>query len=280
MQLKIFLNLFLFSIFCSVHAQSISETLFIADQHFSNGEYDPAIKAYRRVLFFSEQQAPEIYTKLAESYLKSNNFEKAIYYFNFTENAALTDSLKLEAGFRKVATYLIANKILFAKNELLGMPVVESDYFKFKTNYYHAIIELQQGNVEHAHVFLKEIFPETIHGDLEKYLKKAEKKMKKKPLSAMVLSAAIPGLGQVYAGDWKDGANSFVLNALTTSLYIYVVYQYSILDALIAVMPWWHRYYVGGFMNAKRKVAHTNEIETNKVLKEILLWYDEIKTIP
>lgn len=274
MQRSIFLSLFLISSFVgSVKGQTIEQTLILANQFYSRAEYYDAISAYRRALFFNKNQAPQLYFNLGECYLQTNEFEKSLYYFGLAENAASNDSVRLEAAFRKIAVQIINNKILFAKNDLFGLPNVESVYFKRKLAFYSGIIDIKESRIEEAMNHFIYLFPDANKEELKKFFKKAERRIQKKPQLAMAFSIAIPGLGQAYAGDWRDAGNSFTVNMLTTSLYVYVLYQYSLLDAVLAVLPWWHRYYLGGFQNARKKVIQNNEINKNESLKELLNWY-------
>jgi len=52
--------------------------------------------------------------------------------------------------------------------------------------------------------------------DIEQLIKRGERTKLKKPWVATALSVPVPGLGKVYAGEWKDGIISFLFVGLNT----------------------------------------------------------------
>ncbi|MFN0173840.1 MAG: hypothetical protein ACKVU0_04255 [Saprospiraceae bacterium] len=52
--------------------------------------------------------------------------------------------------------------------------------------------------------------------DLEKLIKRGERSKKKNPWVATALSVPVPGLGKVYAGEWKDGIISLLFVGVNT----------------------------------------------------------------
>jgi len=52
--------------------------------------------------------------------------------------------------------------------------------------------------------------------DLEKLIKRGERSKKKNPWVATALSVPVPGLGKVYAGEWKDGIISLLFVGINT----------------------------------------------------------------
>ena len=96
------------------------------------------------------------------------------------------------------------------------------------------------------------------------------------PELAMWLSI-VPGLGQIYAGDYEDAANSVLINAAFLTLYFQVASQYSLVDGMLAVLPWFQRYYIGGFQNAKTLAVKKKERKRNEVLRDVLLLMQESK---
>jgi hypothetical protein len=67
------------------------------------------------------------------------------------------------------------------------------------------------------------------------------------PLFASILSAVLPGSGQVYSGNIKNGFNSFFL--IYTLFYVGIYTQF--LD-FVLVYPLLYRYYFGGIINARK----------------------------
>ncbi len=81
-------------------------------------------------------------------------------------------------------------------------------------------------------------------------MRQAERVAKKNPKTARVLSMILPGAGQFYAGDIKNGLNSLLLNALLGFWFVTTGLAYTFVDAAATVTPWLFRYYGGGIRRA------------------------------
>jgi TM2 domain-containing membrane protein YozV len=261
---NIFLKLLIFISAVPLVAQNTQQTIQIAQELYQAGEIQDAIEAYRRVLYFNKTMAPELYKELGECYMVSSDYKKARYFFDLGTQATSSDSLQLEFWFRSVASYILENELVYAENELLGINPDKFTWSRQKYNFYFGVLTFKQGRLEEAEKYFRPLTTDTVL--LAQVFRKAHKINNKKPGLAMALSVVVPGLGQTYAGSWQEGVNSLGINALTTSLYLYVAIEYSLLDAVIAVVPWWHRYYVGGFTNAKKMVKARKQENLNKVL--------------
>ena len=95
-----------------------------------------------------------------------------------------------------------------------------------------------------------------------------------KPKKARILSTFLPGLGQLYAGDIKNGINSFVLTGVLFVLGINTAINLTLLDALMTVAPWFQRYYMGGYNRAENIAAEKFKEKQNRVFLSILSVYD------
>jgi hypothetical protein len=109
--------------------------------------------------------------------------------------------------------------------------------------------------------------------ELERLMHKAERVSRKSPKTARTLSMFIPGAGQFYAGDLKNGFNSMLLNGLLMYWFVNTGFNYSFLDAAATISPWLFRYYSGGIRRAgeileKKKEERLREI-FNRVLEEV-----------
>lgn len=81
----------------------------------------------------------------------------------------------------------------------------------------------------------------------------------RRPWLAGLLSAVLPGSGQVYAGSWQGAAVAFVLNsvsiAATVELARNELYVSSALTGTVASV-----FYVGSILNAADLAAHRNDV--------------------
>jgi TM2 domain-containing membrane protein YozV len=269
---SIILSITLLIDYCQVLGQDAKQTLQIARNFYSEGKIEEAVCAYRRVLYFENELAPEIYRDLGECYLKEKEYLKSRYYFKLAASVVSNDSIKREIWYRTVASYILEGKLVYAQNELLGIDADSAKYFQNVHAFYYGTVLYKLQDLDGAQEqFL--ILGANNSIEVLNLMEKAKRAYRKNRRVAMAMSVFVPGLGQTYAGDWKDGLNSLLLNAGTTTLYLYVAINYSLVDALISVMPWWHRYYVGGFTNARDMVELKKEEKLNSILNEL---YDQM----
>jgi hypothetical protein len=90
------------------------------------------------------------------------------------------------------------------------------------------------------------------------------------PKTAKILSMIIPGLGQAYSHDLKSGLNSLFLTSGLIALGINISIRYSPVDAIFAVLPWYQRYYTGGFGKARDIASRKRQVKRNEVYNKML----------
>lgn len=98
---------------------------------------------------------------------------------------------------------------------------------------------------------------ESIEYTVEENKVELNKERKKSETLAVCLSI-IPGLGQTYAGDWKDGLNAFILNGALFGVSAWSILSGDYLTFILIEMDPLFRYYRGNFINAKKRVRDWN----------------------
>jgi len=245
-------------------AQDFEATLRFADYQYNAGNYNEASKSYRRALFFSEgKQNLHIIRSIAEISYHEKDYETAQRYYGLAYNIADNDSLKTGLLFNKASCRILQGNYQMALIDLFsvadtGKTVQRRLYFYLGTCYYG----LQ--DFEKALVFFSSCVREADKQTLSD-LFKSRKLNSPSPKKARILSMILPGMGQVYSGDIKSGFNSILLTSGLVVLGIRISAIYSPMDAVIAVLPWYQRYYTGGYGKAesiaeKRLAKHRNNI--------------------
>lgn len=108
---------------------------------------------------------------------------------------------------------------------------------------------------------------------LKKYDRAISASQRPNPNAAMIMSAILPGAGQLYAGSKQEALNSFAINAFFLAVTLRTAQFVRVFDVVVAVLPWFQRYYVGGYNRASvlafQKQMKKRDASLNNVLKEI-----------
>jgi len=260
------------------YTQDIGETFEFGNNQMAAGNYNNAIEAYRRVLFFDSSgvYSFKASVNLSVCYLKENEFDKSQYYTDLAYTLCDNDSIKNELVFQKAANFIEYEYYDQALIELLNLDRLTSEYFENKKNFYLGVVYFQKKDFhksgQHFNNCIDSVYVTEkkelccLFSEINYIYKRYN------PKFAWTLSLIIPGLGQIYCGDIKDGANSLLLTGALGFLFLNTAINYSIIDALISVGPWYQRYYQGGFQNAERSTISKRE-------KEVALIYSGIMDI-
>jgi len=261
-----------------ISAQTLEQTVDLANTEFNNHDYVSAISNYQRVFFFDESQKyPYIHEKLATCYLYEKDINKALFEYEIAYNLETSDSLKNELAFKKVLLLIIQNNYLEANFELLSLPDSLTASFLPRRLFYQGVISLQTDSVTNAkNQFLSALEPTDSIGKLKiEALFAKYKPNKPNPKTAKWLSTFVPGLGQFYIGDYKNAVNSFVLSGALITLLFAVAVNYTFVDAMASVVPYFQRYYFGGLNRAKKGAYEKQEENRKKILNQIITVFQQ-----
>ena len=268
-------GLILVSLF-SAEAQNLSQTMDFASRQYQRGNTDEAISLYQRVLFFDSLNIHsfEACRNLASCYISVDNNSKAREFSRMAGNLAPTDSLKNEQIFQLAYLYLAEDDYNYALIELLGLEESGSGYFQMKRNFYLGVAYFQQTDYQKSIGFFLKCIDSTNRGSREELINILDEvrhiEKRYNPKTAKILSMILPGLGQLYCGEYLGAVNSLVLTAGLAVLYIITIDKYSFADATISVLPWFQRYYQGGFQNAEKAAIRHKQNRIKKQYQQIL----------
>ena len=257
-----------------VYAQNTAETLQLVENSYNIGNYDNAIYYYQRILHFgSEIEKNESYIKIGDCYFETGEFDKSYSFYELAFNTAKQDSAKTEIMFKKAMLRLNQGRYNLALVELIDYNSINNDSFVQKKEIYLGITYFLLNNFElsenHILNYAKITCPDRIN-DIKALFEENRKINTKLIKTTAVLSSIIPGLGQLYIGDYRNAANSAVLNFALLGTSIVVAYRYGIVNAIVSVLPWFYRYYAGGIKKAKQtaklKIDYKRQIIFNKLL--------------
>ena len=250
---------------------------------YSSCDYSSAVSSLRRVIFFDDTTYHEAYKVLGDCYKKMDEKDKSLYYYKLAKNSAESDSISKEIQFDIVGVHLIFNEPNYALINLFSIKIGESNYFFRKKELYTSFANFLAYNFALSEKHFKNTIDTSnkeLVSSIDLLYKEAQLNDASNVYLPMILSI-IPGLGQMYLGNFEAGINSLALTGLFAGLYIYSIAQLGLLDAIITFLPWFHRYYSGGMLQAKSLAVKKKEREfltAYNQLVQIAINYSNLNT--
>ena len=255
-------------------AQTLEETLAFAREQSVSGNRALALKTYQRVLFFSrDQYRDECQAQLAALYAEQGDYDRAAFYCDLLYQNAGTDSMRYEALFRKTGLLMLQNQYKKALLELFSLPKNLPEPWASRKQIYLGAAHFGIREFDLARADLLPLFDPRDKESLatfERLMRQAERISRKSPKTARILSMILPGAGQFYAGDVKNGVNSLLLNVLLGYWFVSSGLNYTLVDAAATVTPWLFRYYGGGIRRAGEILEQKKEERLRKTYLKIL----------
>jgi tetratricopeptide (TPR) repeat protein len=261
------------SFFCigNLYAQNLDQTLALADKMYGMQQYEPALKHYHRVAFFADDSLrATVYPQMAACYFHNGDFRNSIFYYDLAANSTANDSLANEYLFARILCFYMLEQYDFALQYLYSFQTSESSYFRQRYHFYNAIISMKKGLPDEAlSSFLELVDEPEAKAALEKEFSRVNLNSPN-PTVATILSIILPGAGQLYAGDYSNAANSFMLNGLLIGLTYVIAINYSVIDATMSTASWMQRYYMGGFTRAGHIATRRKQEKREQLLDRTL----------
>lgn len=235
----------------ALYGQNLDQTQALADKMFGMQQYESALKHYHRVAFFADDSLRgAVFPQMALCYFQTGDFRNSIFYYDLAANSTLNDSLANEYLFARILCFYMLEKYDFARQYLYAFQASESNYFKQRYHFYNAIISMKSGMTDEALISFLELVDEPEAKEAIRKEFSSVNLNRPNPTVATILSILLPGAGQLYAGDFSNAANSFMLNGLLIGLTYLIAINYSVIDATMSTASWLQRYYMGGFTRA------------------------------
>ncbi|VAW20191.1 hypothetical protein MNBD_BACTEROID01-326 [hydrothermal vent metagenome] len=238
-------------------AQHLDEVISFAGRQFELGNYQLSAKEYNRAVFFGAGNQDMIYIKIAQCYFNTKDYALSNTFFDKSYFASSSDSIKAEAVLGKAFNNILQGRYMPALTELMNLDTMLCPAQDIKANFYAGIayfgMNENQQAAESFKACLKYMGQEEKMALMEDEFDAIRKWGERyNPKTAWVLSLIIPGSGQLYAGEVKEAANSMILTGGLLYLSILLSRRYSFFEAVLTVLPWFQRYYLGGAGKAEK----------------------------
>ncbi len=256
------------------HAQTVDETIIMADELYKTGDFNKSLQLYKRVVFFSkEENKANIYERTGDCCFNLNDFKSSLSYYDTTLIYCRSSKLYNEIIFKKLDCHIISRDFEGSLSIIEELKTIDEDELKIRKNFYIGLIYFALADFEKSKIF----FLETVKDTSEYAKKKINSLFENKrylnspnPELAGILSAIFPGAGQLYSGDYINAVNSFLLISFFVIVGTDMYLRYGLIDPVISIAPWLNRYYKGGFENAKLSAKKNRDQKRNKILNEII----------
>ncbi|MEO1414466.1 MAG: hypothetical protein AAFW00_04270 [Bacteroidota bacterium] len=259
----------------SVYAQSLQQTFELAESYYALGQYESAAETYERVLYFDKAG---VYRKaslehLADAYAGIGAFKLALRNYNFAYYQAEDEGERQNINFKIIQSHLLNKDPGSAQEELFQLEeeLLPTNQHTFLL--YAGITAFARDDFEKSADFFHQYLvksPPEVHQALDELFRKNEKVSRLNPKTAVTLSTIFPGLGQFYLGNIKSGLNSLLLTSGLIALTVYGINTFGAVDGVLLGLPWFVRYYQGGFKQAGRLAKAKISRERGAIYQSIM----------
>jgi tetratricopeptide (TPR) repeat protein len=271
---KLSIALFLFFLFSALRSQTVEQTVQFADSLFQNGNYESALKNYNRAFFFSQfQNQGNLYLKIGNCLSAEKKYIEAVDAYDKSFAFFDNDSVKTEICLKKAYCFIFSENYLQATAELIFLQTPQNQELQQKINLASATAYFGENDYEKAQTAFKNSVPDSrpdLKNAVDSVFRHINRLNRPNPNLAMVLSSIFPGSGQIFVGDFRNGANAFLLSTLFATIGFRVALIYSPTDAVITIAPWFLRYYKGNIREAKKSANERKSIKKNRIFNQIL----------
>lgn len=231
-----------------------------ADHLFAEGDYQRAIGEYQRMSFFSVDPGSALYIqyKIGECYRRMRDYENAKLCY---DNVLLKSTVGGELERRVVVGSAVC---LINRNDTEYARIILEDYRTRGSphdslSYLIGVSYLKERQWVEADDEFGKIQSRELRASAHALLDDVSSKKLKSPGTALLLSAFIPGAGQIYASKPIKGIISFSLN-LSLGYLTYKAYKEDRkMDGFLILYFGFQRFYFGNLQQAREYTAEYNQ---------------------
>ena len=245
---------------------------------FALENYDAAITEYKRFLFFNPHppQVVEARFKIGLAYRAQGWWSEAVKAMTAAIQLATETESQAEMRTELAVTLIATGAYDLALVELIKVDMQsQSVRLRQRARFLRGVAYLYQFRWEQARSVFQ-AYLEGMPGAAETATKidalflDTLNRRQKSEKAARLLSTFLPGLGQTYAGDWKNGLNALLLNGVLGYVTLNAAIERDYDDALLSFFFLSHRYYAGNRYRAAQAAQAFNDRENRQHVEKIL----------
>ena len=274
-----FIYLFLIStvlIFCCFAASAEELPLSLGRHLAAQGNHDAAITEYKRFLFFhpDDPRVGKVYYDIGLAYRAAGLWTEAIAALRTATHYAMDSESKSEYQLALAVTLIATKNYDLAELELIKVMLRNpAAQLHRRMLFLQAVVYIYQFRWEEARSVIRGY---TTDEQLETLFDAAVHIPQKSANVASVLSKVLPGLGQIYVGDWRGGLNALLLNGAFGFLTVDAVLDGHYTDAALWVGLVLLRYYQGNTFRAEMAAEQFNLQKSRQAAEALLQRLQEI----
>jgi len=266
-------------------AWSQSAYVDIADRYVREGNLDAAITEYYRHAYLhpDDESLSSVYTKLGIACRDAGLLQPALRAFSTAIEKSRSPIDRARVRIELALTHLVFDQPLQSQlvmMRLLASPPGDS-LLMMRAHAIAGVACLLSHQWNEAPGYLRQWAggrPEAVAQteQLIAIISDTSSIPHRSPTVAIIMSAIIPGLGQIYCGEYLDGLNSMALNgAMIFNMYSQIEQSRWVALGLVG-LPLVSRYYMGNLEHAERYANEFNERARRSFAAEIVRRFAEM----
>ena len=264
--------------FAAVSVSASDPALDLGDYFFVRENYDAAITEYKRFLFFNfdDPRVGEVQFKIGLAYRAQKWWMEAAEAMIAAIQRTTETELQAERRVELAVTLIASGAYDLALVELIKVDMQsQSARLRQRARFLRGVAYLYQFKWEQARSVFQVYFDEIPSAagavaEIDTLFLDALNRSQKSEKAARLLSTFLPGLGQAYAGDWKNGLNALLLNGVLGYITLDAAIERDYDDALLSFFFLFYRYYAGNRYRAVEAAQTFNDWENRRHVEKIL----------
>ena len=246
--------------FATVTVSASDPAVDLGDHLFALGDYDAAITEYKRFLFFHADcpQAGEVQFKIGLAYRGQEWWMEAVEAMIAAIQQTTETELQAERRVELAVTLIASGLYDLALVELIKVDMQsQSAQLQQRARFLRGVAYLYQFKWEQARSVFEVYFDKIpsaarAAAEIDAFFSEAINLPQKSEKIARLLSTFLPGLGQTYAGDWKNGLNALLLNGMLGYVTLDAAIERDYDDALLSFFFLFYRLLYGEPLSRSR----------------------------